>query len=44
MTLLNLLSPATGDDSPQKNIIVFIILGAAAISAIVLGLWKGKKK
>ncbi|MBR2319778.1 MAG: hypothetical protein IKA50_03210 [Clostridia bacterium] len=46
MNLLHLLalSPATGDDSPQKNIIVFIILGAAAISAIMLGLWKGKKK
>ena len=44
MNLLNLLalSPATGDDSPQKNIIVYIILGVAAVAAGVLGLWKGK--
>ena len=45
MTLFQLLSltPATGDESPQKNIVVFIILGVAAVSALVLGLWKGKK-
>lgn len=46
MNLLNLLalSPATGDDSPQKNIVVFIILGVAVVAALVLGLWKGKDK
>ena len=45
MNLLHLLalSPATGDNSPQRNIVVFIILGVAAVSAVVLGLWKGKK-
>ena len=45
MNLLNLLaiSPATGDNSPQRNIVVYIILGVAAVSAIVLGMWKGKK-
>ena len=45
MTLFQLLSltPATGDEAPQKNIVVFIILGVAAVSALVLGLWKGKK-
>ena len=45
MNLLHLLAmaPATGDDSPQKNIIVYAILGAAVVSALVLGLWKGKK-
>ena len=46
MNLLTLLtlSPATGDISPQKNIIVYCILGVAAVAALVLGLWKGKKK
>ena len=45
MNLLNLLaiSPATGDNSPQRNIVVYIILGVAAVSAVVLGMWKGKK-
>ena len=45
MNLLNFLaiSPATGDNSPQRNIVVYIILGVAAVSAIVLGMWKGKK-
>ena len=45
MPMLHLLalSPVTGDDSPQKNLVVFIILGAAVVSAIVLGMWKGKK-
>ena len=45
MNLLNLLalSPATGDDSPQKNVVVFIILGVALAAALVLGLWKGRK-
>ena len=38
------LSPATGDTSPQKNIIVYVILGVAAVAALVLGFWKGKKK
>ena len=45
MNLLSLiaLSPVTGDDSPQKNIIVYVILGVAAVAALVLGFWKGKK-
>lgn len=45
MNLFHLLalSPPTGDDSPQKNIIVYIILGLAVVAALVLGLWKGKK-
>lgn len=45
MNLLNILavSPMTGDDSPQRNVIVFIILGVAVAAALVLGLWKGKK-
>ncbi len=45
MNLLHLLalSPVTGDDSPQRNIVVFIILGVALAAALVLGLWKGKK-
>ena len=40
MNLLNLLtlSPMTGDNSPQRNIVVCIILGVAAAAAIVLGL------
>lgn len=44
MNLLPLLalSPMTGDDSPQRNVIVFIILGVAVAAALVLGLWKGK--
>lgn len=44
MNLLHLLalSPMTGDDSPQRNIIVYVILGVAAVAAVVLGLWKGK--
>lgn len=44
MNLLTILSPATGDNSPQRNIIVYCILGVAAVAALVLGLWKGKKK
>ena len=38
------LSPATGDDSPQKNAIVLVILGVAFVAAIVLGFFSGKKK
>ena len=40
MHLLNLLtlSPMTGDNSPQRNIVVYIILGVAAVAAILLGL------
>ena len=38
-----MVSPATGDDSPQKNIVVLIILGVALASALVLGMWKDKK-
>ena len=37
------LSPATGDNSPQKNIVVYCILGVAVVAAVVLGLL-GKKK
>ncbi|MBO5797272.1 MAG: hypothetical protein J6R77_02875 [Clostridia bacterium] len=46
MNLLPLLalSPATGDDSPQKNTIVLVILGVAFLAAIVLGVFSGKKK
>ncbi|MBR3778894.1 MAG: hypothetical protein IKL13_04130 [Clostridia bacterium] len=47
MNLLDLiaLSPMTGDDSPQKNIIVYIILGVALAAALVLGFFgKGKGK
>lgn len=44
MNLLTILSPVTGDDSPQKNIIVFVILGVAVVAAAVLGfMGKGKK-
>ena len=45
MQLLNMLalSPITGDNSPTVNIFVYAILGVALVSAIVLGLWKGKK-
>ena len=45
MNLLHLLtlSPMTGDDSPQRNIIVYVILGVAALSAVLLGFRKGKK-
>ena len=45
MHLLNLLalSPVTGDNSPTVNVFVYVILGVALVSAIVLGLWKGKK-
>ena len=45
MQLLNMLalSPMTGDNSPTVNIFVYAILGVALVSAIVLGLWKGKK-
>ena len=45
MNILHLLvlSPATGDNSPQKNIIVYCILGVAVVAALVLGLWKRKK-
>ena len=46
MNILHLLalSPVTGDDSPQKNIIVFVILGVAVVAAAVLGfMGKGKK-
>ena len=38
-----MLSPVTGDDSPQKNLVVLIILGVALAFALVLGLWRGKK-
>ena len=38
MNLLTILSPMTGDTSPQRNIVVFIILGVAAVAAVVLGL------
>ena len=44
MNLLAILSPATGDNSPQRNILVYCIRGAAGVAALVLGLWKGKKK
>ena len=46
MNLLNLiaLSPMTGDTSPQKNIIVYVILGIAVVATVVLGFFgKGKK-
>ena len=46
MNILHLLalSPATGDTSPQKNIIVYCILGVAVVAALALGLMgKGKK-
>ena len=45
MNLLNALSvaPAMGDTSPEKNVIVYVILGVAALAVIVLGLW-GRKK
>ena len=45
MQLLNMLalSPVTGDNSPTVNVFVYIILGVALVSAVVLGLWKGKK-
>ena len=45
MPLLSLLalSPLTGDKSPTVNLFVYAILGVALVSAIVLGLWKGKK-
>ena len=45
MQLLNFLAlaPVTGDNSPTVNVFVFIILGVALVSAIVLGMWKGKK-
>ena len=45
MNLLQMiaLSPATGDNSTITNIFVYIVLGIALISALVLGLWKGKK-
>ena len=45
MTLLHLLTliPATGDNSSITNIYVYIVLGLAVVSALVLGLWKGKK-
>lgn len=42
-TQLPALAPATGDNSPQTNMVVLIILGAAALAALVLGLWRGKK-
>ena len=38
------LSPATGDNTPTINIIVYIILGLAAVSALVLGFINNKKK
>ena len=37
------LSPVTGDNSPTVNVFVYILLGVALVSAIVLGMWKGKK-
>ena len=37
------LSPMTGDKSPTVNVFVYILLGVALVSAIVLGVWKGKK-
>ena len=45
MKLLNLiaLSPATGDTSPQKNIVICVILCLAAVAALVLGFRKPKK-
>lgn len=43
MNQLTILSPATGDNSPQRNIIVYCILGASVVAVLVLGLWKGKK-
>ena len=45
MFSLYLLSqaPVTGDNSPTVNIAVYAILGVALVSAIVLGMWKGKK-
>ena len=46
MNLLNLIAlpPMTGDTSPQKNIIVYVILGIAVVAAVVLGFFgKGKK-
>ena len=46
MTLFYLLatSPATGDQSPQKNTVVFLILGIALVATVVLGLFAGKGK
>ena len=46
MNLLNLLSvaPPMGDTSPEKNVIVYIILGVAALAVIVLGLFGNKNK
>ena len=43
LTQLLALSPVTGDNSPTVNVFVYILLGVALVSAIVLGLWKGKK-
>lgn len=37
------LSPMTGDNSPTVNVFVYILLGVALVSAIVLGMWKSKK-
>ena len=37
------LSPIKGDNSPTVNVFVYILLGVALVSAIVLGMWKGKK-
>lgn len=42
LSTLLALSPVTGDNSPQRNIIVYLILGVAAAAAVILGLWKGK--
>ena len=45
MNILQLLalSPLTGDNTPAINTAVYVILGLAVVSAIVLGFWKGKK-
>ena len=46
MNLFNLLSvaPPMGDDSPEKNVVVYVILGVAALAVIVLGLWGSRKQ
>ena len=46
MNLFSLLalSPLTGDESPKKNLIVLVVFGLAAATAVVLGLFAGKGK
>lgn len=46
MNLLDLiaLSPMTGDDSPERNVIVYVILGVAVVAAVVLGFFGKNKK